>query len=613
MPKKRDLLIEHRQIFFKEFNKLSFYLTGDLVRRLDNKIFYHGRKNNIIVKRFGEKVNMNIIENIALEIVSEVACVHFRKNVILFVKMIDDVLVSKLSKLIDTILKPSERPDEIRKIDFFPLSINGKISKSRLKEVYKAILLKDRARRIEAEETFLEAINQIFNLKLSKPVSVNSDEPDFNFKKQRTEIDQTFKSLGGSSFDAMKISMKLEKQTNLLPRLLADRDSIREICYFLRKTNMGPQESNFSASQVERRKDSRGKTFQNCEIIRNVNLSRCVDSTPAFIQTQHKSLVVVGSHSGAVVTIDANSLKEISRIILDDRVQSEVSFFNQDAIVGCYDGFLYCFNPLTGKILWKFSSGGMIKCRALVHKNFLIFGNYNEDKNLWCLELTDSSQQPVLKWNRMVAENGLSRAILVDPLLITDESVLICTLAGTVQLVNVFDGTKIWSKALDTPVFSSPQKIPNREAFLVAEVSRMIHCIDFKGNVTWKFQTEGNIFSSFLFAPTGEAPNEVLIVFGCHDKKLRCLNYNFEKASVKLDWHLELQSEIFSSPKLAEIDSNTFVVCCTTDGHIDFVRLSDGTNLNSLKVSGEIFSTPVIFGRKIFVGCRDNFLYCIKF
>lgn len=338
------------------------------------------------------------------------------------------------------------------------------------------------------------------------------------------------------------------------------------------------------------------------EVVQRFNLEKCVDASPALLHVGDEHLISVGSHAHQLITIDANSLKILSKCKLGDRIESEVRLSKQSGIVGCYDGLLYSFNFKTGTVDWSFDSKGMIKSKALVVGDLTIFGNYNYETNLWCLDSSGS-----LIWNRLVG----SRGILAAPLLVEDSSVLICTLDGTVELINAADGTRIWTKKFETPVFSSPQKIPGRNAILIAEVSKIVHCIDYKGATIWNFQTDGHIFSSFTFDQSNE--NEVKILFGCHDKKLRCLNYNYGNQIVNLHWSVELPSHIFGTPKLAKINSENFVISAATGGQINFIKLSDGKVEHSHKLPGEIFSTPVIFERKLFVGCRDDFLYCIQF
>lgn len=575
--------------------------TGDLVRRDKEKIFYHGRKNSII-KQFGQKVDLNQIEIVASEIVPSVSCIFIKKKIVLFVKTDNDMLIKGLKHFLKKKLKPNEVPDDIRKISFFPLSENGKISKEQLTEIYKDFLREDRERRIEAEESFIEAINQILNLQLGKvPSSSSSDEPDG--KRVKTNLDLTFKELGGTSFDALRISMKLEDQTGLsnglLSKLLGDKYTIRDIVSYLQEVKPNDDQQFLT---IPRKVSSSIVT----EVVKRFNLDKCIDATPSLIHLENEAFISVGSHSHQLVTINANSLKLKSKTIFNDRIESEVTSLKSSGLAGCYDGNLYCFDLQCGEILWKFDSKGMIKSKAVVVGGLIIFGNYNYEKNLWCLQQSESGGV-TMKWNQLVGTRG----ILAMPLVINESSVLICTLDGTCEVLNVVNGEKIWNKKFESPIFSTPRKIPKRDEIVLAEVSRSVHCIDFEGNVLWSFQAGGHIFSSFLFhQPTDD---EVKIIFGCHDKKLRCLNYNFEKQSANVVWSSELNSQIYGTPQLVTINSNDFAVSCTTSGHINFVNLAKGTVNHTHKLPGEIFSTPVIFDRMMFVGCRDNFLYCIKF
>jgi acyl-CoA synthetase len=575
--------------------------TGDIVRRTDDKIFFYGRRNDI-VKKFGERVNLNKIESVAQKVIQSVACIYMKKKIVLFYKIDDHHLLGLLTSHLKENLKPSEVPDDFRKISFFPLSEHGKVSKQQLKDIYKDLLREDREKRIEAEEGFLEAINQILNLQLGKSNgSSSSDEPDG--KRMRTDLDSTFKALGGTSFDALRISMRLEDQTGLsnglLPKLLGDRHSIRDICHYLKDFGRKPVDSHTLFISTHRAITSSIVT----EIVNRFDLKKCVDASPALVG----NFISVGSHSHQLITVDAKTLKVVSETKFADRIESEVSMMGQETgLVGCYDGKLYCFDFLSGAIKWSFNSHGMIKSRALVVHDLVVFGNYNYEKNLWCLQVNAAGETDS-KWNRLVG----SRGILAAPLLINTSSAIICTLDGTIESISLTDGATIWSKKLESPIFSSPQIIPGRDEILIAEVSKKVHCIDFKGNSLWSFETEGHIFSSFLFHRVND--DEIKILFGCHDKKLRCLSYNHQRQSTNLAWSTELQSQIYGTPRMIQIKSENFVISCATNGFVNFLKLSNGAIEHSHKLAGEIFSTPVVHERILFVGCRDNFLYCIKF
>ena len=70
------------------------------------------------------------------------------------------------------------------------------------------------------------------------------------------------------------------------------------------------------------------------------------------------------------------------------------------------------------------------------------------------------------------------------------------------------------------------------------------------------------------------------------------------------------------------------LVCvCTSSGSISVLRINldaaGGASqlpendmvqeIARLELGGDIFSSPVMIGGKIFVGCRDDYVYCLEF
>lgn len=570
--------------------------TGDLVKRRNGKIFYYGRSNDII-KRFGSRVDLSRIEHIAHQVHPAVACIYTKKKIVLFYQSEAEQQLIKYH--LQQNLNSSEIPDEYRRINSMPLSDHGKVSKEKLKEIYKEIIKCDEETRLEAEDSFLEAINQIFNLKLAKGRD-DTDEPDG--KRIKTELDLTFKSLGGTSFDALRLSMKIEESlgisNELLPMLLDDTASIREICSYLK--DLKPKDA------IKIQEIILQQTKICSTVVAQFDLKKCVDASPALIELDNKnSLVCVGSHSHELITINSSSLKIISKTLLDDRIESEVVRFNDSGIVGCYNGQLYCFDFQSGAIKWKFASNGMIKSKALVIDDLIIFGNYNYQENLWCLQVNPTNDV-TLKWNRLVG----SRGVLAAPLLIDNSSAFICTLDGICEMIDVKTGNKKWNRQLESAIFSNPQRIPGTSKILVAEVSKKIHCLTtIDGNDLWSIKTEGHIFSSFHFH---QQDDELLILFGCHDKNLRCYSYR-EHSEPSPKWSVELQSQIYGTPKVVNVNSEPFAISFSTSGFLNFFKLSNGQLEHSHRLPGEVFSTPTVKDQTIFIGCRDNFLYCIQF
>ena len=565
-------------------------VTGDIMKKINNENYYVGRTNDV-VKKFGTKVNMSLIESSARNKVSEASCIFLESQIILFFKCDDTTDEESVMEYLRSNLKSNEVPDVVRKMKFFPLTSHGKICKEKLREFYKEAVEDDVIASSDYELLFLEEINRIFKLEL---VKLTSDDQQQS-KKARSEMGCSFKFLGGSSFDALRIAMKLERNSSgLLTKLLNEETTIKDICVYLR-----------DHLNLEKIKEVIPDVYRiNCKIMKKFDLGKCIDASPSLFDINDIKIVSVGSHSHQMVNIDVTTLQVISKLELGDRIESQAALFDKSGVVGCYDGFLYCFDIVSGKITAKFDSGGMIKSKILVMDELIIFGNYNPTQNLYCVQ--KSGDQINLKWSKFICAKG----IVAAPLMIDSDSILACSLDGICEMMNVNVGVTIWKKKFENPIFSNPQLVPGRKELLIAEVANTVHCLDMEGNIIWTYKTDGNIFSSFEFLPIA---NGMQIFFGCHDRKLRCLNYTFEDKIAALCWEKELQSQIYSTPKIIAINSESFIVSCSTNGHINLLSINTGVIESSLKLPGEVFSSPVVYKDQLFVGSRDNNLYCLKF
>ncbi len=129
------------------------------------------------------------------------------------------------------------------------------------------------------------------------------------------------------------------------------------------------------------------------------------------------------------------------------------------------------------------------------------------------------------------------------------------------------------------------------------------------------------------------------MIVGSHDNNLYHLDSEGE-----LIWKYTMNSEVYATPfifpaKMCEkcnsepttlpqsVDSNTtdnlpnlsdkipsehYVVCCGTQGQVEILNLLSGRRVSSYSVPGEVFSSPVVCGNKLIIGCRDDNVYCFQ-
>ncbi len=128
------------------------------------------------------------------------------------------------------------------------------------------------------------------------------------------------------------------------------------------------------------------------------------------------------------------------------------------------------------------------------------------------------------------------------------------------------------------------------------------------------------------------------VLTGSHDNNVYHLN-----SEGKLIWKYTMNSAVYATPfifstrtcekcrsKTAKLqqhaDSITtdnpnsdaqnsqehYVVCCGTQGQIEILDLLSGRSVCSYTVPGEVFSSPVVCGNKLIIGCRDDNVYCFQ-
>ena len=100
-------------------------------------------------------------------------------------------------------------------------------------------------------------------------------------------------------------------------------------------------------------------------------------------------------------------------------------------------------------------------------------------------------------------------------------------------------------------------------------------------------------------------------LFGDHDCRLHSVTE--EMCS---NWKIKLNSAIGSCPFIGSLvlpqGKVAICCCCTVNGNVFILDVATGRTLATTKLPGEIFSSPLIVGDRIIMGCRDNYVYCLK-
>lgn len=197
----------------------------------------------------------------------------------------------------------------------------------------------------------------------------------------------------------------------------------------------------------------------------------------------------------------------------------------------------------------------------------------------------------------------LQGSIAMSPLEDENQSkIYLATTRGNCYCINSANGSIIWQYAGDKPIFGTPAAIANVGVIFPTVHNQLICLSDQNGKFLWTFKTDGPIFSSII-------NYKEMLIFGCHDKNLYVVVPSNETCSL-VD-QVQCDAEISTTACVYKEYDITVIVAACNAGVIYIIDFNNLLIMKSIRLPNEIFSSPVVFGKKLYVGCRDNYLYCI--
>ncbi|XP_056187959.1 beta-alanine-activating enzyme isoform X2 [Falco biarmicus] len=283
---------------------------------------------------------------------------------------------------------------------------------------------------------------------------------------------------------------------------------------------------------------------------------------------------------------------------LGDRIESSacISKCGNFIVVGCYDGLVYVLQSSDGEIHWTFVTEDLVKSSAVVDPSSGLVYIGSHDQHVYSLDI----YKKACIW-KLHCEGG---AVFSSPCLNSfPHHLYVATLGGLLLAVNPVAGNKIWKSFLGKPVFSSPHC--NEKYVCVGCVDGNLYCFTHSGEKVWQFSTNGPVFSS----PCISSLTEQEIFFGSHDCFIYCCNMEGN-----LLWKFEATSSVYGTPFIFQSDdlkNKILLAAVSTDGKVWILNAKSGTAEGVDKLPGEVFSSPVVWGTKLVVGCRNDYVYCL--
>ncbi|XP_019187640.1 PREDICTED: putative acyl-activating enzyme 19 isoform X1 [Ipomoea nil] len=353
-----------------------------------------------------------------------------------------------------------------------------------------------------------------------------------------------------------------------------------------------------------------------------VDMESCVDASPLVVYKESNVYVFIGSHSHKFVCIDAKSGVVQWMVKLQGRIECSAAIvgdFSQ-VVVGCYEGNIYFLNFSNGSTHWSYQTCGEVKSQPVVDKPRHLVWCGSHDHNLYALDYKNYC---------CIFKIPCGGSVFGSPAVDEMQGKLyVASTSGRVTAVSIKAQlySVQWIKELGVPVFGSLSISFSYERVICCLVDGSVIALDASGSVVWKGRTGGPIFAGPCTSHT--LPSQVLI---CSRDSII---YSFDLESGRVLWKHSVEDPITASAYIDEnlllsCDDHTlprrFICVCTSSGSIHVLQVKLDYNdaaiqsgedviqeFAKLNLEGDIFSSPVMIGGTIFVGCRDDYVHCLK-
>ncbi len=277
-----------------------------------------------------------------------------------------------------------------------------------------------------------------------------------------------------------------------------------------------------------------------------------------------------------------NEVEELWSFECEDEVRSSPLVHDGTVYIGCYDNNLYALDAKDGRFLWKYATEGGIATRPVADEETVFVGS--EDLRMHAVTARNG---------RLVWTYYCEGPIRSSPT-ISHGHLFFGSDDAHLHVVNMLSGRRAWRSEESAPVRSTPL-IDNERVYFGCE-SGDFYCVDFKGEMKWRYKAKRAITSSPALA-------EGMLYFTSLDWTL----YAVESEGGWMAWRFRMGRPSISSP--AFYDGRLFVGCA--DGNIYCIEARSAREIWRFQTEHQVTGSPVIHEDSLYCGSVDGSLYCL--
>ncbi|XP_020241023.1 putative acyl-activating enzyme 19 isoform X2 [Asparagus officinalis] len=357
-----------------------------------------------------------------------------------------------------------------------------------------------------------------------------------------------------------------------------------------------------------------------------VLLKSCVDASPLVVYKDGTITLYIGSHSHIFLCIDAVSGFMRWEVKLEGRIECSAAITGDftHVVVGCYKGKIYFLNSMTGNISWTFQADGEVKMQPVLDKcrNLMWCGSHDH-----CLYALDYVKRCCIY--KISCGGSIYGSPSID---LVQNMIYVASTSGRVIGTSIkgVPFEVIWSYESGKPIFGSLAMNSVSRNVICCLVDGDVLALDSGGHVIWKVTVGGPIFAGACMSSA--LPSQVLIC------SRNGSVYSLDAEGGDILWEYQIGDPITAS---AYVDEHSFIETdpsdpcdrlasiCSSSGRIHVLRINPNAKQERAQhgevpqnrmvqafavtdLDGDIFSSPVMIGGRIFVGCRDDYVHCIN-